>query len=204
MLKTFRSLICVFCLFFTLQSQAALISLSPGVTTVDVTDSFTIDVVFDRDGAPPLGLFDIIVGFDPAILRLNTITYGTSLGSPTSFEVLTGDDIGAAPNNAFSNTLLFDITLIDILQSTPFTLFTLNFTAIAEAVDSVVSLLPNTAVGANPPFVDFSGQEMNVDLSSVSLVTVNAVQVDEPGTLLLLLFVLTVCWRRPDLFTKVR
>jgi len=69
-------------------SQAVTLSFDPGFQGVLVGNQVDVDVVISGLGdgeAPSLGAFDFDITFDPTILALSSITFGSYLGDPDPF-----------------------------------------------------------------------------------------------------------------------
>jgi predicted extracellular nuclease len=156
---------------------AAIISISPTSqqTVVGGVASVTVSISELGDGvAPSLGAFDLDLAFDPAVLSLSSVTFGTGL-----------DVLGLGSIHAFGpagSGLLnfFEISLdaasdLDLLQPGAFSLFTINFDAIAAGTSSLALSVNGLA--------DADGLALAASLQGGS-VTVSAVPL--PGALWLL------------------
>ena len=150
--------------------------LAPGAST-DV--SLVISGLGDGT-APSLGVFDVDVAFDAAVLNLNDVVYGDSLLGDQldlfglgSLTITTNTTPGLV--NVFE--LSFDLPDdLNDLQADTFTLATLNFTALADG-DSPLTLSVN-ALG------DADGNPLDAAISNDSI-TVEAT-VPEPSSLVLI------------------
>lgn len=175
MIKAVSGLAAGMLLFASLGANAVLISVAPSAQTVTAGESLFVDIVISDLGAglpPTLGGFDIDVMFDGSLLDLDSVVFGTGL-DVLGLGSVQGVAVGPGMTNVFEVSLdsVLDLTL---LQPDSFTLFTLNFSALAGGV-SVVDLDVNsisTATGQS--FPNFN----NVENGEVTVVPV-------PATLLL-------------------
>lgn len=132
--------------------------------------------LMDR-GTAGIGAFDITVGYDPTLLSLNKVIFGSYLGDPDplAFETLiesTTPSSGAV--NANEVSLLFPLPA----QPDDFVLFTLHFDAIGSGTS------PLTFTDVQKMYIsDESGNQISPQLTNGSLA---ANPVPEPGTILLL------------------
>ena len=113
----------LFCMSVT---HATPINFEPGNSTVELGDQVSVDVTISPIGEL-IGAFDIAVNWDPNVLLLADVAFGSSLGDPDplSFEALTGVSAGSGSARVSEVSLLFDLT--GLQSGSPFSLFTLVF-----------------------------------------------------------------------------
>jgi hypothetical protein len=105
---------------------SASITLSPAVAVINGTGSVNVNVSGLTD---ILTTFDLDIQFDPLLVQVSSVTFGSLLGGP-------GDSIRV--NGVTANTLdLFELSLLDdadltLLQPNGFTLATINFQALGN------------------------------------------------------------------------
>lgn len=177
-----KKLIAVFTTFilacsFCFSAHAALITLTPSAGVVNLGDSVSVDLTVSGLATDEeLALFDLDAIFDPAVLNLTSIAFGSALGGTAN-----ALQLDFLPN-AFENSFLSELDL-QFLQGAPFTILTLNFDTLATSVTSIVSVSIN-AFG----FLDFDGNEIDVNVQSTTITVVDApVAMSETGTLLLMI-----------------
>jgi hypothetical protein len=170
-------------------AHSALIQLQPGTTFAGTGDSFSLDLVISDLGnftPDSLGAFDISVGFDASALSFTSYSLGSFLGDVSLFEAIdgSGGDVGGAVN--VREVSLLTALDLDALQTSAFTLATLNFDVIDLAVGAVteLSVLPGAVLS------DAVGDPLSVTTSGpASIEAVGSVPV--PGTLFL--FMASMC-----------
>lgn len=170
-------------------SSATLLSFSPSTNTVNVGDTFDVDVVisdlYAADGSREIvSAFDLDVLYDSAVLNATGVTFGTSLGDEFFFEVFNFPPVFLSGGVDFAAvSYLFDFELLGLQPNDNFTLATLSFDAIGAGVSSL--MFDPVAF----PGVDVKGLDANrLDLSTLQgTVTVVSTAVPEPGILLLML-----------------
>jgi hypothetical protein len=103
---------------------------NPASQAVLTGQSVSADVMITGLGLPPeVGSFDLSIAFDPSLLSPVSISFGLLLGNPLFFEALTDSFFVGNIANAAEVSLLSNAQL-DALQSSSFSLFTMNFTAL--------------------------------------------------------------------------
>lgn len=176
--KVFSGLAAATLLCGSLSANAIMISVAPSMQTVSVGDSLFVDVVISDLGAgaaPTIGAFDIDVMFDTGVLDLTSVVFGTGL-DVLGLGSLQGV-IGTGPINVFEVSLDNPGDL-RALQADSFTLFTMNFDALAAGM-SGIDLMVNdlsSAGGRSFPRVGVASGEVSVE---------RAQDMPEPATMLL-------------------
>ena len=178
-LKKFTAhLILVFavCLLLTGQAQAILLEFDPPTNNVTLGASGDVDLVISGLGdgvAPSIGAFDLDVDFDPAIVELTGVVFGTELDL-FGLGSIQGVSGGSGSVNIFE--LSFDsVSDLDALQPGAFILATLTFDTLAAGTSSLV---------ISPELLgDSIGLPLSADTDTGSI-TVRSVP--EPTTLALL------------------
>lgn len=185
-MKKLITLFTTLAVFLCFNAQAALITLTPSSNLITLGDSFTVDVtVSDLAPGEELALFDIDTTFDPAVVDLTSVAFGSALGGP-----LDSLQLDFLPN-VFENSFLSELALQG-LQGAPFTIFTLSFDTLATSAASVISASVN-----NLGFLDFIGNEIDVSVESTTVAIIEPpVSIPETGTLFLLLTGLCALLRR--------
>jgi hypothetical protein len=128
----------------------ATIALAPSASVVMLGESFDLDVVISGLGAgapSSVSAFDLTLSFAPAILSVDGVSFGLSLGNPALFEALTGFTISPGSVNLAEVSLLSAADL-DVLQPASFTLATLSFEALAVGM-TTVAFVPGTVPGVS-------------------------------------------------------
>jgi hypothetical protein len=144
----------------------------------------TVGTMFDVDfritdltagGAPSLGTYDFDVLFDPLLLSLDSVTFGTGLSVIfPSFQVFSQPTTDRVDLFEVS---FDDATDLDTLQPSSFVLVTLGFTSIGVGTSPLTIAPP--AGFSEPVFGDGLGASLlGVELSST---TVDVVAVPIPG-----------------------
>jgi hypothetical protein len=121
-------------------SNATLLTLEPVVTTGDVGDTISIDLVFDGTnfGTPTyLGAYDLVLSFDNTLLAYTGVQAGpeaftTGFDFPLDLEGV----FGPGSVQLTDASVLFDTAGQDALGNV-FTLATIEFQAIAQGISSV-------------------------------------------------------------------
>lgn len=172
-------------------SSATLLSFSPSTNTVNVGDTFDVDVVisdlYAANGPREIvSAFDLDVLYDSAVLDATSVTFGAfldPLGIGLSFQDIDLSVPGVIDIAELS--LYFDFEL-EALQPDSFTLATLSFDAIGAGASSL--LFDQNSLPL-PGFFDVKGYGgLLLDVSAEQgSVTVVSSTVPEPGILLLML-----------------
>ena len=175
-------------------SSATLLSFSPSTNTVNVGDTFDVDVVisdlYATDGSREIvSAFDLDVLYDSAVLNATGVIFGTSLGlnvsdDPFDFfaDALVASDLSPGRVDLAELSYLFNSELLALQPNDSFTLATLSFDAIGLGISSLTFdpiEFPGVDVKGYDPFSPF-------DLSnSTGQGTVTVVPV--PGALFLMI-----------------
>ena len=168
-------------------ASAAVISFEPDSDTVNVGESFNVEVKIAALGADILTTFDFDMLFDNAILNFNSFTFGDAVnGNQLDISGLTGGLFASTivnPGKINATDLSFDTDATLIAnQLDEFVLGTLNFTA--NALGSAAFTFQNVILGGafNGGFIatpiDFTANSATVNVVASSI--------DEPGALLLM------------------
>jgi len=166
-------------------AQAMSLDIAPSSQTVTPGSQVNVGVAISGLGngaAPSLGIFDIDVTFDPAVLSLNAVSFGDpGLGDQLDLFGF-GSINSATPGSGVVN--LFELSLdfpsdLDTLQAGAFTLASLTFDTLAEGT-SLLGLIVND-------LGDSFGDPLNAQIGtgSVSVNSPSPNPVPEPGTMLL-------------------
>lgn len=164
----------MFLLFFVTPSSAIFIGFDPVSQSVPVGDTAEVALVISGLGdgiAPSVGVFDLNIAFDQALLGFSSAVYGDQLDlfSLGSFQETTP---GSGSVNLFENS--FDSPSdLDDLQADSFTLATLFFNTLAVGTSPLEITI--NALG------DSMGDPLVADVSNGSISPV-----PEPATILLL------------------
>jgi len=180
-------------------ANATLIEFDPADSVADLGDTVAIDIVATPEAGELIGEYDFIVNFDPSILALDNVVFGNALNDDPLFCALLGcrgfNDVGGAAN-LFEVSLVFPLSLLQDGASS-IVLATLFFDTIGVGT-SGLSFAGN--IPGQPPGFDILGDEFGFALPvfdpGIGSVTVRAVQVPEPGTLVLMLSGLVLLVRR--------
>lgn len=134
--------------------SAASIVVSPGTQTALLSSTITLDLNISDLGsgsAPSVGVYDLTVTFNPAILSFSSVLWGTGLDvlSLGSLQSLTA---GTGTVNVFELSLDLASDL-NSLQPDSFRLFTLSFSTLSFGTTSIAIILNSLgdADGANLP-----------------------------------------------------
>lgn len=112
----------------SLSASASTLSFVPSAANARMGQVLTVDVrVSGLAAGETVGVFDLLVDFDPSKLAFGSLTLGTGLGL-LDIEAL---DLGSG--NEGSKVRLFELSLLDNLsfQGSDFTLATLSFTTLS-------------------------------------------------------------------------
>lgn len=158
-----------------------MLSVDPAVSSVGVGDMPAVNINISDLGnfaAPSVSAFDIDVAFDPTVLSFSSVSFGTALDLFNFGTNITGVTPGALSVNVFEISFDFPGDL-DTLQPGAFTLFTVNFNAIAPGNSSIVLSVNDLGDSIGNPIAD-------PGLSTGSI-EVGVAAVPEPGTISLLM-----------------
>jgi hypothetical protein len=174
-------------------ARAILIELAPSNQTVAPGAGVSVDLNISGLGlgaAPSLGVWELDIGFDAAVLNPLSVTFGGGL-DVLGFGSIQSVTSGVGTLNLFELSLDFAADL-DLLQADAFTLATLNFDTIGLGTSALT--LANVLLG------DALGNALTATQIDGASVTVRqaAVPLPEPGTLALFSagLVLLLCFNR--------
>ncbi len=164
-------------------AHAVMISFNPSATTVQVGDSFSVDIVVSDLGDVVSG-FDLDVTFDDTLLAGDGASFGTLLGN-LGTQAFADTIVGADAINVAEFSFLSNMSL-DALQDDSVTLATLNFTALAAGIAELAFALDASLqlnVFGSDPFSPFA-----FDNIGTAQITIEAAPVimSEPRPLALL------------------
>ena len=197
-IKLFAAFGTAIALWTTLPASAITLGFNPTSQSINMGTTTTVELIISglgAGGAPSLGVFDIDVGYDPAVLGFNSATFGNKLDlyGLGDMQFVTP---GAGTVNLYE--VSFDSTTdLESLQADSFILATLEFDALS-AGNSLLTLSVN-ALG------DAFGDELQADQVDTGSITStrNVEAVPEPSSLPLvgigLLALLTLTTRRAKL-----
>jgi hypothetical protein len=189
MKKMFRNLLGAVALLLAAgTSQAITLSFNPVAQNVAMDSSVDVALMISGLGdgtGPSLGVFDLDVSFDPAILGFSSVAFGNQLdlfglGSITCLDPGFGpcfDPASPGVVNLFELSLDFPADLND-LQAGSFTLATLTFDALSAGTSALG--IPNAILG------DALGDPLTADTQSGGITSLSTSTVSEPPSLLLL------------------
>lgn len=171
----------LFALFSLGPGRAAAISLNflPVNQTIDFGEQASVDVVVADPGGNLIGAFDFFVNYDPAVISLSGLTFGTALGGPAdSLQDVVEDSTGQV--NVAELSLLADLSglqdgISDVL------LFSMTFTPV-DAGTSALTFSENILGIAGGFLGDAAG--LPIELDSVGNGSITVVPV--PGSIWLL------------------
>ncbi len=157
-------------------SQAILIELVPSASQLTLGEQAIVDVNISGLGdqiAPSLGTYDIAIGFDPGILVLDQVTFGSGL------DVLGLGSLQDVDASLAGLVNLFELSLdseadLESLQPSAFTLASLAFDTLATGLSPLT--LSVSSVG------DALGESLSVISSGADIAVV-----PEPASWLLIL-----------------
>lgn len=125
-------------------TQAALLSLQPASASVGVGASVEVALTISGLGdgsAPSLGVFDVDLTYDPAVLQFDSVAFGDPvLGDQLDLSGLgavTGFDASVAGAVNHFELSLDSVADLDALQAGAFTLSVFRFTALNPGVSPV-------------------------------------------------------------------
>ena len=156
--------------------QAAVVSLLPSASLVNMGDAFSVDLqVSDLGVGTSVGVYDIDVGFDNTVLTLGNVSFGNGLDVLGLGSIRFGT-FGTGTVNLFELSL---DTAADLLALQPgsFVLATLSFTAAAPGTAALTLSL--NALG------DAYGDSLTASLVGTSVTIGAPTSVPEPATYLL-------------------
>jgi hypothetical protein len=154
---------------------AVTLRLVPGMTTVDLGDPLSIDIVVSELGAgnaPSVGDFDFDITYDDTILLATGVDFGLLLGDPGLFEADAGFDLSISGVVDLFEVSFLSTTELDTLQPSSFTLATLSFNTVGLGTSALnftqINLDDAFAQSLNPVML---GSSVTV-VSSVSAIPI--------------------------------
>jgi hypothetical protein len=123
----------VFCICVPAKASSinVVLGFNPSSQQVPLGSSFSVDLTIAGLGngaAPALGVFDIDISYNPAVISLNSVAYGTSLDlGQGSFQITTP---GSGTVNVYEVSYVLPADL-NTLQPSAFTLAQFTFTALS-------------------------------------------------------------------------
>lgn len=175
--------------FGVAQAAPLLMFFTPGSTTVTVGDSFVVD--FAITGLNPalqsdiISAFDVDVVFDPTLLSITGISFGTQLG--VGADQFSGSSIASGVADLYQFSLLSDADLKLQQPGATVTLGSLNFIALAAGISALdFDTLLQTVGGALDSNAIATLLTPDTQSGSVTIHAGQATSVPEPTTLLLL------------------
>lgn len=180
-MKTLKYMLFGLFLVCSMPSKAALITITPSNTEVYVGELLTFQIqLSDLAPGEVLALFDLKLLIDENIFSLQSVLFGNALGGTENSDQYIYD------LNFFENSYLTDFDL-SVIQSTSFTLLSLNLKALIPAMDTLVSLSVNPFGLLNYEFLDIDAEIRSTSVSVLARPT----SVPEPRTLSILTLVCT-------------
>jgi hypothetical protein len=164
-------------LMSSFQAQALLLELSPSTQGVTLGDQVTFELFARSVGSDQIGSFDVTLGFDSALLALNEVFFGPSLGDPDLLESIVGVTPGIDQVGLSQVSLLFDLS--GLQDGSDLLLSSIVFDTLSVGLGSLGFLSASVSDGFGSPLQQLLLGE------SVS-VMVDPARIPEPGTLLLL------------------
>ncbi len=177
-------------------SHAISIGFDPMAQDVFLGDPALVDLVISDlgDFSPPsLGTFDLRIGFDPGIIALDSITFGTQLDIVTL-----GSIQGFSIDNTNGHLDIFEVSIdlfgeLDLLQEGSFALASMTFDTLDLGTSPLTILPPiDPFTGAPLPapiFGDSLGGPLEVALNNGSITVIQPPDgtepIPEPSTVLL-------------------
>ena len=127
--------------------RAAVLTVTPSTQEVNVGGTFTFDLqVSGLGGGTSLGVYDIDLGFDPALLAFSSVVFGGGLDA-LGLGSLQAVTAGTGVVNLFELSL-DSATDLTALQPSAFTLASLTFSALSPG-NGLLSLTVNALGDAN-------------------------------------------------------
>ncbi len=177
---------------FSFQAQSALIGFSPSSSSVDLNETFDVDLTISGLGGfgPDsfISGFDLDVSFDSSILAYGGFQFGTGLDDVGGFGVNSiqlASNLGGGTVNVFEVSLDFDFDL-ELLQPDAFSLGTFTFTGIGEGTTALSAAEPFFGTALAGGFIFDQALQTFVASEVPMQVRAGKVSVPEPGIALLL------------------
>lgn len=142
------------------------VTIDPATITNPVGSAFAYSVRINDLGSEILSGYDISVSFNPAILSLSNVVFGSGLNGGL-LDASNQVTLSSAGGVEVADTATQSDATLQGSQANSFTLFTLNFIGLAEGTDSIV-LTSNLLAGHSEPdaFGDLIPVELTADLVS--------------------------------------
>jgi len=189
--RVLHPLIVVLALFAGSAAHAVSIEVRPS-QRVALGDPLTVDVLVTNPGGVTIGVFDIVLEFDPDILEIDDVVFGTGLTDP-NFGSITDVAIGKGRVEAAESSLLFPpppVVSDLLLFSVEFATRGLGTTAVTPV--AALDLGPGPGLGLRAPMV-FLGDDAIpgnpipvASTNAATIMVVEPVATPAPGTLPLL------------------
>lgn len=189
---TFKYLILPLLAGLAFQAQSAVVGFSPSSSSVDLGETFDVDLTISGLGGfgPDsfISGFDLEVSFDSSILAYGGFQFGTGLDDVGGFgfnSIQLASNLGGGTVSVFEVSLDFDFDL-ELLQPDAFSLGTFTFTGIGEGTTALTVAEPFFGTALSGGFV-FDPALQSFVASEVPMQTrAGRVSVPEPGIALLL------------------
>lgn len=142
----------------TTRSEAVMVAFDPASPSINVGETVTIAIVIDRQSGPAIGGWSTRITYDPMIVSIGSITYGTGLnlgGMGSSMQ--TTPDTGTPGTISSLTEVSFEMaTDLETGQPEVFTLATLEFTAIKAGSTALLFDLADNVTSVS----DADGEEI--------------------------------------------
>lgn len=189
---TYKYLILPLLAGLAFQAQSAVVGFSPSSSSVDLGETFDVDLTISGLGGfgPDsfISGFDLEVSFDSSILAYGGFQFGTGLDDVGGFgfnSIQLASNLGGGTVSVFEVSLDFDFDL-ELLQPDAFSLGTFTFTGIGEGTTALTVAEPFFGTALSGGFV-FDPALQSFVASEVPMQTrAGRVSVPEPGIALLL------------------
>jgi hypothetical protein len=142
---------------------AADVSLLPPSQTITVGQTAFVDVQVSGIKPAAIAAFDFTFGYDPALLQVGSVAFGSNLDLGTSGSLQTMD--ASVPGEVFVFEVSFeDSSLLTALQPDSFSLVTIGFLGLAPGVVSLSQLFGSLSDElANRLSYDFQGASITIE-----------------------------------------
>lgn len=179
-LKLFGFFVLVSHLAFESQTAEAIsLEFVPDTQTVDIGDPVTVDVFASNPGGTLIGAYDFFVTYEPDVLTLNNVVFGSVLGGPLdSFQ-----DDSESPTGTVNVSELSSVTDLTPLQSGNVNVLLFSMTFDTDRLGTSTLTFSENILGVAGGFLgDENGQAIMLD--SVGTGSINVVPV--PGAIWLM------------------
>ncbi|NMP30891.1 hypothetical protein HII17_04880 [Thalassotalea sp. M1531] len=185
--KAAGSLLIAFLVLWQNQASATIISIEASTFSPNQGDTLTIDLWVRDLGLDVVSGYDVDINFDPAILSLQSASFGSLLGGGID-SIQDAVDFGNYINFA-EISFLSEFDLSSLQGGTDFILGSLSF--LTEQTGTTQISIANALVTGADPFIEsFSGPANTLTFD------INSTQVPEPNIWLLMVFGLFVVYRQ--------